>query len=92
MASEVIDNPALHRFELAIGDDLAVADYEIQGDDYLLYHTEVPEHLNGRGYGSKLARGVYEAIRDRGKRAIPSCSFMAIYVKRHPEFASLIRR
>jgi predicted GNAT family acetyltransferase len=92
MVSEVVDNPALHRFELAIGDEIAVADYHIQGDDYLLYHTEVPDHLSGRGYGSKLARGVYEALRKRGKYAIPACSFMAVYAARHPEFAALVRR
>lgn len=53
---EVIDNPAMHRFELPIGDEVATAYYAIEHGRMVFTHTEVPFALSGQGYGSKLAR------------------------------------
>ena len=90
MDNKVIDNPAAHRFEMAIGDDLATAYYRIEDGRYVLTHTEVPQQLSGQGYGSMLARGVFEAIRQSGKRVIAKCPFMSGYAVRHPEYAALL--
>src|SRR5215218_5880957 len=62
--ADVVDNPSQHRFEMAIGDALAVAHYETEGGRVVLLHTEVPPELAGRGIGSKLARGVFETLRE----------------------------
>src|SRR5215216_7667243 len=51
--SEVRDNPAASRFEMASGDAVAFVEYERAGDDRIaLLHTEVPEALSGQGVGS----------------------------------------
>ncbi len=86
----VIDNPSESRFEMAVGKELAIAEYRIEGNKVLLTHTEVPEALGGQGIGSKLAKGVFEAIRDSGRHAVPLCSFMAAWVARHSEFADIV--
>ena len=59
----VIDNPAQDRFELAVGEALAVAYYRLEGDRIVLLHTEVPGELSGQGIGSRLAQGAFQAIR-----------------------------
>jgi predicted GNAT family acetyltransferase len=51
-------------------------------------HTEVlPEHA-GKGYGSRLAAGAIGDARARGLQVSADCSFIAAYLKKHPEGAA----
>jgi len=52
---EIVDNIAMHRFEMLIGDDIAVAYYQEQDGSVVLLHTEVPQRFSGQGVGSRLA-------------------------------------
>ena len=90
MDANIVDNPSEHRFELPIGDAVAVAYYEDEGGRIVLTHTEVPQELSGRGIGSQLAKGVFEHLKARGSRVVAKCPFMAGYASRHPEYASMI--
>ena len=91
MSDEVIDNPAQRRFELAIeGDEIAAAYYRVEGDRIILTHTEVPQQHAGQGIGSRLARGVFDAIRASGRKAVLNCPFMSVFASRHPEYADLV--
>ena len=74
MESDIRDNPAMGQFEMPLGDStLAVADYEAEDGRVVLLHTEVLQVLSGLGYGSRLAHGVFEALRCDGKRVIAKC-------------------
>src|SRR3954463_7934657 len=54
----------MRRFEMLVGDGaLAVAYYKVEDGRVVLLHTEVPQELSGLGYGSRLAHGVFEALR-----------------------------
>ena len=90
MSGGVVDNPAEHRFELRVGDAVAIATYRLDGDRVVLVHTEVPAELAGQGVGSKLAEGAFELIRESGRKAVTKCSFMAQWASRHPECADLV--
>ena len=90
MDNPVVDRPDQNRFELAIGDELALAYYRIEGDRIVLTHTEVPQALSGQGVGSRLAKGVFERIRASGRKVVPRCSFMAGWVSRHPEYNDIV--
>jgi uncharacterized protein len=90
MDNPVVDRPDQNRFELAIGDELALAYYRIEGDRIVLTHTEVPQALSGQGVGSRLAKGVFEQIRASGRKVVPRCSFMAGWVSRHPEYNDIL--
>src|SRR3954465_10053218 len=83
--ADVVDNPSQHRFEMAIGDALAVAHYETEGGRVVLLHPEVPPELAGQGIGSKLARGVFETLRIRGARVVAKCEFLAAHAGPHPD-------
>jgi len=89
-AERVVDNPAQSRFELDLGEAVAVAYYKVDGDRIALLHTEVPQELSGRGIGSRLAEGVFEALRERGLAVVAKCPFMASYAARHPEYARML--
>jgi uncharacterized protein len=89
MEATVVDNPAEQRFELAVGDAIAAAYYQRDGDRIVLVHTEVPEELSGRGIGSKLAAGVFALIRKDGRKTVALCPFMAAWAKRHPQAADM---
>jgi uncharacterized protein len=86
----VVDNPAESRFELDLGEAVAVAYYKLDGDTITLLHTEVPEELSGRGIGSRLAKGVFETLQTRGLRVVAKCPFMAAHATRHPEYARML--
>jgi predicted GNAT family acetyltransferase len=90
MDQTVTDHPDKNRFELPVDGELALAYYRRDGDQFVLTHTEVPQRLSGQGIGSRLAKGVFEAIRASGGRAVTRCEFMAAYAARHPEYADLI--
>src|SRR5215468_8424813 len=77
---DIRDNPAMSRFEMPVGDGaIAVAYYKVEDGRVVLLHTEVPQELSGREYGSRLAHGVFEALRRDGRRVIAKCPFMSSY-------------
>jgi predicted GNAT family acetyltransferase len=89
--NQVRNNTVKQRFELEVDGLVAFADYREQPPGTLILpHTEVPPALGGRGVGSALVAGALAQIRDAGQHVVPSCSFVAAYIKRHPEFQPLL--
>lgn len=83
--------PDLHRFELELGGELAGFITWRERDGVLdLLHTEVDERYEGRGLGGQLVRGALDDVRAQGGRIVPSCSFVAAWLKRHPDYADLV--
>lgn len=88
---EVVDVPERSRFELLVDGKLAgLEDYRL-GDGVISYvHTEVADAYEGQGLGSKIARAVLDSARDRGLSVIPTCPYIAGWIKKHPEYADLV--
>ena len=86
---DVIDNRERHRFELQERDQIAFADYEIQGDRVILTHVEAPIGLRGAGAAGRLMEGLMSIIRERGLKVTPVCSYAQAWIERHPEWADL---
>ena len=88
---EVINNETDHRYEIHVDGALAgVAEYRLRPDALVFTHTEVFDAYEGRGLGSKLARGALDDARARGARIRPQCPFMAAYIDRHPAYQDLV--
>jgi predicted GNAT family acetyltransferase len=87
---EIVDNAEMHRFEMPVGDDLAVAYYKEQDGRLVLLHTEVPQQLSGQGVGSRLAHAVFETLKARGRRVIAKCPFMASYATKHTDYLAML--
>ena len=57
MDDHVTENPAAHRFEMPVGDTVAVAYYRLEDGKVVLTHTEVPERFSGRDLAPSWLRG-----------------------------------
>ena len=92
MDYSVINNPAEHRFQMALdGEDIAAAYYRIdENGRVVLIHTEVPYEYSGRGIGTRLATGVFDLIRASGRKAVLRCSFMARFYATHREYGDIV--
>jgi uncharacterized protein len=90
MNHEVIDNPELKRFELHVGERIAIAQYIAGHDTMTFTHTEVPQTLEGQGIGSALVKGALDQVRERGWKVAPMCPFVAAYIRRHPDYRDLM--
>ena len=88
--SEVIDNQAEQRFELAQGGMTAVAAYRLENGVVSFTHTVVPEEIEGQGVGSRLIRSALDHVRERGQKVVPLCYFVKGYIERHPEYRDLL--
>jgi predicted GNAT family acetyltransferase len=88
--SDVVDNKAEHRFELAIDGGIAFATYRLTPQAVIITHTETPRALRGRGIASELVRGALELIRADGHKVIAGCGFVADYLRKHPDYRDLI--
>ena len=74
----------------AEGKELGMASYQDDGQRQIFTHTEVDPSLEGKGMGSKLVREALEDARQRGKRIVPVCEFVAAYVKKHHDWDDII--
>jgi hypothetical protein len=90
MAAAIRDNAGHHRFELDAEGGTATLLYHLSPGVITLIHTEVPQALEGKGVGSALVRGVLDIVRARGLKLVAQCSFVAAYMKRHPEYDDLL--
>ena len=92
MDYSVINNPAEHRFQMALGgDDIAAAYYQIdENGNVVLTHTEVPYEYSGRGIGTRLATGTFDLIRASGRKAVLRCSFMQRFYATHPQYSDIV--
>ena len=88
---QVIHNPIASRFEMAIEGKQAVVNYRmVSADTYDLYYAGVPAELEGRGFGGHLVKGALDQIKAEGKKFIPTCPFIAAYLRRHPEYQDFV--
>lgn len=66
-------------------------EYEKQAHDHLdLYHTEVDPELKGKGVAKVLVQRALEYCRSNNWKGTPTCTYVAAYIERHPEFRHLI--
>lgn len=82
-------NPAACRYEAGVEGHLAVAEYALEGGRIVLTHTFVPPELRGRGVAEKLVRTALEEARRAGKKVVPQCAYVALFIRRNPEFQPL---
>ena len=90
MTMTVRDDVARQRYELEVEGGLAFVDYRRDGRKVIMTHAEVPPALRGGGVGSALVKGALALVRERGEKVVPLCSFVAQYMRRHPETRDLL--
>lgn len=83
--TQVEHQPDASRFAVEADGQTAVAEYRLEGDRVVFYHTEVPEGLQGEGLGGALARTALDWARAEGLQVTPECSFFRNWIEQHPE-------
>jgi len=76
-----------HRFVMTVDGQDCVCDYRLDGSRVVFNHTGVPGSLQGRGIAAELVRTALDWARDRRLAVVPACSYVAVYLARHPEAA-----
>ena len=84
------DNEARSRYEFDLGGHTAYIDYEKDNGTIVLTHTFVPEAYEGRGVGAQLVAAALADIRRQRLKVVPQCSFVAVYINRHPEWSDMV--
>ena len=61
------------------------------GDGRLdLLHTEVPDHLGGRGIAGQLVRAAVDRAAASGETVVPTCPYARKWLQDHPDDAARI--
>lgn len=89
-AIEVVMNEAEQQFQARLGDETAFAEYRLVDHGIILPHTVVPESFEGKGVGSALAKAALGYAREHDLKVIPTCTFMAGYIRTHPEWHDVV--
>ena len=92
MTVTVTHNAARQRFEATVDGQLCVCDYQLRGDVMWMTHTGVPQAVGGRGIAAELVRVALEWAEQKGYVVEPSCSYVEVYMRRHPETQKLLAR
>lgn len=89
---DIVHHPDRSRFEATVEGRLSVCAYRRQGDVLLMTHTEVPAELQGHGIAAGLVQAALDWARAEGLRVRPLCSYVAVYMRRHPGTQDLLDR
>ncbi len=82
-ASPVVNNAALHRYELTADGGVAYLEYSMQEGRISLDHTYVPDIMRGKGAGAVLVRAALEEAKHNGWSIVPQCTFVAAFLRKH---------
>lgn len=88
--STIRNNAAQSRYEFEEGGQVAVSEYERDGSQFTITHTEVPQALRGRNLAEALTRVALDDARAQHLSVIPACPYAASYIRRHPQYADLV--
>ncbi len=87
----IVNKAAANRYEALIdGRPAGFSTYEEDPGRVTFTHTVVRPQFEGRGVGSRLAKFAIDDVRARGLRVTPVCPFVRAYLRRHPEYDSIV--
>ena len=90
---QIRHDEAGHRFIGETPSGTAVLAYAPSGAGVLeMYSTYVPPAERGRGLGGQLVRAAVGFAREQGLRIVPTCWYVAEWIKLHPEHGDLVYR
>lgn len=89
---EVVHNETEERFETWIDGQLSKLDYMQDGNTMVITHVGVhPEH-RGQGVAGKITEFALEYARQKSFRVIPMCPYVAVYIRRNPQYLELTKQ
>lgn len=86
---KITNNQEALRFETYIGDELGYVEYRWYKGNLALIHTFVPKQGRGKGFSAALAKFALEYAKENKLQIMVYCTFIAKYIKEHPEYKYL---
>ena len=87
---QIVHDPAGHRFAAELASGTATLAYAPAGEGVMdFYSTYVPAAERGRGVAGHLVEAGLAWARAERLRVIPTCWFVAQWIRAHPEHADL---
>lgn len=87
---DIHHDAAARRFEAQVNGGSAECVYRLAGKLMDIVHTGVPPASEGHGVAAALVQAALEHARTQGWRVRPSCSYVRVYMRRHPETLELL--
>ena len=89
---KVVHNSKQNRFEIQVGKDVSVLEYDLRGQTIYFTHTFVPPALEGQGLANRMAETALNHARENSLKVVPACEFIHVYLRRHPQYQDLVRK
>jgi predicted GNAT family acetyltransferase len=88
----IINNEKESRFEIKLPNDYAFVDYRWRNDVLELMYIFVPVPYRGKGIAEELIKFVLDDALANNRKIVVYCSWIAGYVRSHPEYHSLMQK
>lgn len=88
---EVLHDKKNNRFVINIDGLDSFVEYSVYENVIDLHHTYTPPQLRGKGLAEKVVRAAIEYAKENKLKVIPSCSYVAAFMQRHPEYSELLK-
>ncbi len=84
------DNVFLRQFEVEIGEDLAKIEYALQDRKIFLTKLIIPNSNVDQNFEETFIKEVFELIREKNIRIMPTSPEIRKFIKKHKEFKDLL--
>lgn len=85
----IAHDPTTGRFVTEADGHIGYVEYQLSDGVMTIAHTVVPPQIGGRGIAGALVEAALQYARAQGLKVVPSCSYAATYLDRHPQYADL---
>jgi predicted GNAT family acetyltransferase len=73
------------------GEVIGFTEYRTAGDGVTIFpHTVTRVEWRDRGVAAHVVRFALDDVREQGKRVVPTCWFVAGFIRDHPEYTDLL--
>ena len=84
------DNTFLRQYELKVGEDLAKIEYALQDRKIFLTKLIIPSSNNDSSLEETFIREVFEIIKEKNIRIMPTSPEIRKFIKKNKEFKNLL--